>query len=45
MNKTMITETTAKRTGTQPEGLDFHNRRLTTCGTKVTIHSLPERQN
>jgi hypothetical protein len=36
MNKTMMTEITLKRTGTQPEGLNFHNRRSLTCGTEYT---------
>jgi hypothetical protein len=41
----MIMEIKVKRVGVQPGGLDFHNRRTASCGTKASIRSLPERQD
>jgi hypothetical protein len=43
--RAQLMETKVKRTGIQPGGLNFHNRRTTSCGTKASIRSLPERQD
>ncbi|MDR1897282.1 MAG: hypothetical protein LBR10_10885 [Prevotellaceae bacterium] len=39
-----MTATPNEKVAKQPKGLDFHNRRSSTCG-KVPVCSLPERQD